>query len=220
MGARAAHCTWHRVSREAVLSAVKRWLEVVSLCKPAARGRACAARGTEWRVRPPTIAMACRPARPFRHVTLACVAAAALAVTACAAGSTRAGDDAYAQRLAKLVNEYRTRHGAETLAADPALTRLAHEHSAAMARAGRMSHDGFPGRAQRSGYAICVENVGWNYATAEEQFAGWRESAGHEGNMRDRRVERIGIATVDRYTTMLACGRQETSAKGVRGVGG
>ncbi len=151
--------------------------------------------------------MAHRLARTYQHAALGCIAAGALALAACAAGAARPGDDAYAQRLTTLVNEYRTRHGTETLAADPVLTRLAHEHSAAMANAGKLSHDGFPGRAQRSGYAMCVENVGWNYPTADDQFNGWRESAGHERNMRDRRVQRIGIATIGGYTTMLACGR-------------
>ena len=143
--------------------------------------------------------------RRLRHVAVA--AAGALALTACVAGAARPGDDAYAQRLVTLVNDYRAHQSAGPLVVDPALARLAREHSAAMARAGKLSHDGFAGRAERSGYAICVENVGWNYPTPADQLDGWRHSPGHDRNLVDRRVDRVGIAVAGGYATMLACGR-------------
>jgi uncharacterized protein YkwD len=93
------------------------------------------------------------------------------------------------------------------LAVDATVAGLAREHSAAMASAGRLSHDDFPARVRRSGFATCVENVGWNYPSADDQFSGWRSSAAHDQNMLDPRVERIGIAVVDGYVTMIACGR-------------
>jgi uncharacterized protein YkwD len=117
------------------------------------------------------------------------------------------GDVDYARQLAVRVNEYRTREHVAPLAVDATISELAREHSATMAKAGRMSHDDFPSRVRRSGFAMCVENIGWNYRSAEEQFNGWRSSPGHEHNMLDRRVERMGVAVVAGYVTMIACGR-------------
>lgn len=140
-------------------------------------------------------------------VAVAGIAAGALGVSACAAVAAGPADDVYAQRLTTLINQHRVRHARGPLAVDAGLQRLAQEHSAAMATAGRLSHDGFPTRAQRSGHALCVENVGWNYATPQAQFDGWRDSAGHDRNMLDSRVGHVGVATVNHYTTMIACGR-------------
>jgi len=113
----------------------------------------------------------------------------------------------YSQRLAALVNQYRTSHGLPDLVVDTTIVGLAHEHSAAMARAGQLNHDDFPSRVRRSGLPMCVENVGWNYRSAEGQFDGWRASPGHNRNMLDPRVERMGIGIVSDYVTMIACGK-------------
>ena len=113
----------------------------------------------------------------------------------------------YPQRLAALVNEYRVSHRLPALALDTTIAGLAHEHSATMAKSGLLNHDGFPLRARRSGPAMCVENVGWNYRSPERQFDGWRASSGHDLNMLDPRVERIGIGVVADYVTMIACGK-------------
>jgi len=117
-------------------------------------------------------------------------------------------DDAgYSQRLAALVNQYRAQHGVPALLVDATIAGLAREHSAAMARAGKLSHDDFPSRVRRSGLAMCVENVGWNYRSPESQFDAWRTSPGHNRNMLDARVERAAIGTVAGYVTMIACGK-------------
>ncbi len=113
---------------------------------------------------------------------------------------------AYAQRMAGLVNAYRVRHGVPALEVDSTLTLLAAEHSGAMAAAGRMSHDGFPSRARRSGLALCVENVGWNYRSPDAQVDAWRASPGHDRNLLDRRVARMGIGVAEDYVTLIACG--------------
>jgi uncharacterized protein YkwD len=113
----------------------------------------------------------------------------------------------YPQRLAALVNRHRADHGRAALAVDSTLSSLAFDHSVSMAKAHEMSHDGFESRARQSGFAICVENVGWNYWSPDAQFDGWRASPGHERNMLDPRVERIGIGESAGYVTMLACGR-------------
>jgi len=134
--------------------------------------------------------------------------ALAIALFASPAFSVAAGDDTgYSQRLLTLVNEYRVAHGLPAWVADATLAALAREHSAAMAKAGQLNHDDFPSRVQRSGYAMCVENIGWNYRSPDGQFDGWRASAGHDRNMLDRRVDRVGIGIVADYVTLIACGK-------------
>ena len=111
----------------------------------------------------------------------------------------------YAAHLAALVNQYRARNGLRPLTLEPALDALAREHSVAMAAAKRLSHDEFPSRVRRSGHAMCVENVGFNYRSPESQFDGWRGSAGHDRNMLDKRVDRMGIGVAADYVTLIAC---------------
>jgi uncharacterized protein YkwD len=117
-----------------------------------------------------------------------------------------AAEGAYAAQMTALVNDYRKTHGLRPLAADPRLATLAQAHSAAMAAAARMSHDDFPARAKASGRPLCVENVGWNYGSAAAQFAAWRASPGHDHNMRDARVDAIGVGIDHEYVTLIACG--------------
>ena len=128
------------------------------------------------------------------------------AALAFAATTAFAAEPSFAQRLGDLVNVYRTEHGLPALHVDATLSELAKEHSAAMAKAGKMSHDDFPSRVRRSGRAMCVENVGWNYHTAQRQFDAWRESSGHNRNMLDRRVDRLGVGVAGDYVTLMACG--------------
>lgn len=132
-----------------------------------------------------------------------------LAFSICAAAVSAAGnkDAEYSQRLAVLVNQYRVSQGLPALIVHTTVADLAREHSAAMAKAGQLNHDDLPSRVRRSGLATCVENVGWNYRSPEGQFAGWRASPGHDRNMLDRRVERVGIGIVADYVTLIACGK-------------
>ena len=113
----------------------------------------------------------------------------------------------YSQRLAALINLYRVDHGRAVLSVDAELTRLALGHSVAMAKNRQMSHDGFESRARQSESRLCVENVGWNHRSPDAQLDGWRASPGHDQNLLDARVERIGIGESAGYVTMLACGR-------------
>ena len=130
--------------------------------------------------------------------------ALSIGASAISAEADDGGD--YPQRLAALVNQYRVSHGLRALIVDTTVAGLALEHSAAMAKAGQLNHDEFPSRVRRSGFAVCVENVGWNYRSPEGQFDGWRASPGHNRNMLDPRVARMGIGTVADYVTMIACG--------------
>jgi uncharacterized protein YkwD len=131
----------------------------------------------------------------------------AFAISAFAVSAAANEDADYSQRLAALVNQYRVGHGLPALMVDTTVAGLAREHSAAMAKAGQLNHDDFPSRVRRSGLAMCVENVGWNYRSPEGQFDGWRASPGHDRNMLDPRVNRMGIGTVADYVTMIACGK-------------
>ena len=111
----------------------------------------------------------------------------------------------YADRLGTLINEYRNRHGVAQLVAEDPLASLARQHSADMAKAGRMSHDGYETRFRDSGHTMCVENVGWNYPTPAKQMAAWQDSPGHERNMSDTRVTHMGVGVAANYVTFIAC---------------
>jgi len=141
-------------------------------------------------------------------MTLA-IARMLLAFSICVFTVTAAANNAVdnSQRLAALVNQYRASQGLPALVVDTTIVGLAREHSAAMAQAGQLNHDDFPSRVRRSGLPMCVENVGWNYGSPESQFDGWRASPGHNRNMLDPRVERLGIGTAAAYVTMIACGK-------------
>jgi uncharacterized protein YkwD len=118
-----------------------------------------------------------------------------------------ADDAAYIKDLAERVNRYRVLKSLPKLLPNATLDALAREHSAAMARAASLNHDDFPSRVRRSGLAMCVENIGWNYHSASGQFEGWRTSPGHERNMLAAKAEAMGIGVVDDYVTMIACGK-------------
>jgi uncharacterized protein YkwD len=131
----------------------------------------------------------------------------ALSICAAALSASASDDEDYSKRLTALVNQYRVSQGLPAVLVDPRVSGLAREHSAAMAKAGQLNHDGFPSRVQRSGVAMCVENVGWNNGSPKEQFDAWRASPGHDRNMLDRRVDRMGVGMVADYVTLIACGK-------------
>ena len=111
----------------------------------------------------------------------------------------------YAARLEELVNDYRSQQRLPKLKRGENLADLAVEHSAQMAKAGRLSHEGFVARVERSGHRMCVENVGWNYPTPDAQMKGWQRSVGHDTNLRDARVSTMGIGMSGGYVTLIAC---------------
>lgn len=142
-----------------------------------------------------------------RKITLILVASAIGAIGPICPAAAVDNDADDAQHLASLVNQYRARRDLPPLTMDATIAGLARTHSAAMAKAGQLNHDDFPSRVQRSGFAMCVENVGWNYPSPEGQFEGWRVSPGHDRNMLDPRVVHVGIGAVAGYVTMIACGK-------------
>lgn len=135
------------------------------------------------------------------------LATSVICATALPAAAGQRDPSPYERDLAVLINQYRTRNALPELADDNTLRAIAREHSAAMAKDRRLSHHGMPARVRKSGWGMCVENVGWNYPSAADQFEGWRGSQGHKQNLLDRRVQRIGIGVVDGYVTQIACGK-------------
>ena len=116
------------------------------------------------------------------------------------------GESDFESGLRDLISDYREENGLGRLAFDAHLHDLAQEHSENMQTSGVMSHDGFTERYNRSGYRVCMENVGWNYPSPEAMFDGWRNSAGHNANMLDSRIDWAGGSRVGAYITFLACG--------------
>ena len=116
-----------------------------------------------------------------------------------------AAQNPYSARLLAAINAYRVKHGEAELNASANLDSLADDHSKTMARAGRLSHEGFRERGMRADSPLCVENVGWNYVTPEAQLRAWIESPGHERNMLDTRVTQAGVGKANAYVTFIAC---------------
>jgi Cysteine-rich secretory protein family len=96
----------------------------------------------------------------------------------------------YSVRLLASINPYRVTHGVVELNPVANLDVLAYEHSKYMAQAGHLSHEGYRERGMRSGSPVCVENVGWNYASPEAQLQAWIESPGHN---KDPKVTKAGV---------------------------
>lgn len=109
-----------------------------------------------------------------------------------------------AATAARMLSDYRKRHGLGPVALDPALTRIAADHALRMARTDRLAHvvrgeGSFAKRLHTGGYdaAVASENVGGGYQNLEEAFAGWRKSRGHNKNMLKPEVTVMGIARAD-----------------------
>jgi len=101
---------------------------------------------------------------------------------------------------ASMISGYRKNNGLGPVAIDPVLSRLAAEHSRAMARADRMEHtltQPFTARLKAGGYdaVVAAENIGAGYHTLAEAFSGWRDSSGHRQNMLLKGATHMGIAT-------------------------
>ena len=117
----------------------------------------------------------------------------------------RVANGAFTARLEQSINDYRAQQRLPKLKREQNLADLAVEHSVQMAKAGRLSHEGFVARVERSGHRMCVENVGWNYPTPDAQMKGWQQSVGHDTNLRDARVASMGVGVSEGYVTFIAC---------------
>ena len=111
----------------------------------------------------------------------------------------------YIKQLLNLINQYREINGLNPISLDSKLTILAQKHSADMQRRQVLSHYGFEERFKHSGRNNCVENVAWNYGSANELFATWQNSTLHNKNMLVRNIKSAGISRVGYYITFFAC---------------
>ena len=112
---------------------------------------------------------------------------------------------AYEKELLKCINRHRINNGLAPLSFDDALGKMAKNHSDNMNNNQELNHDHFDDRFRQCGRACCVENIGWNYTTPEEQFKAWKNSKGHNKNMLNKQIKHAGISKVGTYVTFFAC---------------
>lgn len=117
------------------------------------------------------------------------------------ASMAREGAKVNSIAAATMISQYRQNNGLGPVVVDPALTQLAEDQSANMARRNKLDHDAKAPLAQRlnaSAYpaSIAVENVSAGYHTLAEAFSGWRDSPPHRANMLKSGVTKLGIAAV------------------------
>ena len=144
-------------------------------------------------------------------VQIMCLSAVALALASCAGEPRRAMplDGRSVERLAavrvdpagamRILNAYRADRGLNPVRLDPVLTAMAQRQADAMVAANTLSHDvggSFQARVHGAGLdaARAAENLGAGYYSTEEAFAGWRNSTGHDANLRMAEATRFGIA--------------------------
>lgn len=102
-----------------------------------------------------------------------------------------------ARTLLGLINAYRKANGASPLALDQRLSRAAQQHVNAMAGANTVSHDisgGFDARMNANGIrGLAAENVAGGHADVSTAFADWQTSSGHNQNMLNPRMRKMGL---------------------------
>jgi uncharacterized protein YkwD len=115
----------------------------------------------------------------------------------------------YEGRLFMHINQFRMANGLKPLVMDEKLKRLAERHNVHMEGTNVLSHERFNERFRQSGRSLCVENVGWNYQTPEDQFRAWKTSEEHNKNLLNKTITRTGIAQTGTYVTFFACTGEE-----------
>ena len=140
------------------------------------------------------------------------LAAACLALAGCLASEDNSPDIADTRpsvvvrldpaEIQHRLSAYRVAHALGPVAIDPGLMALAQSQANAMARADHLSHE-IVGTLDRrlnaahhpKGYA--VENVSAGYPDADAALGGWERSPGHNLNLLDKKMRRMGIAAAD-----------------------
>jgi uncharacterized protein YkwD len=117
---------------------------------------------------------------------------------------------------ARMVNGWRASHGLPPLKTDPQLNRVAQIQTAAMMAQGAMSHDAggdFRTRMRSNGVrGTAAENLAAGTANIEQVMSMWQNSAGHNANLLNPEMARVGLAkgvTPSGYVywTMVFAGR-------------
>jgi uncharacterized protein YkwD len=140
----------------------------------------------------------------------AAVSLAFSATTALADVTTRE-----ASRAAQAVSQWRAAHGLPAVQSDSRLAKLAAQQTAAMMAQGVMSHDAggeFSARVRAAGVrGTAAENLAMGTATLEQTMALWQGSWGHNANLLNPAIRRVGLArgvtpTGQVYWTMVLSG--------------
>lgn len=135
-----------------------------------------------------------------------------LGVSAACADTTTAE----ASQAARMVSAHRAAHGLSPVRVDPTLNRAAAIQSQAMAAQGVMSHSAagaFPDRMRSTGVrSPAAENIGMGYNSLQHAFSGWQASHGHNVNMLNPEMNKIGLARAvgangQLFWTMVLSGR-------------
>jgi hypothetical protein len=98
----------------------------------------------------------------------------------------------------------RNGHGLSAITADAKLTELARQQANAMAERRSMDHNvysSFHSRITPYGSASAAENLAMGTKTFEETLATWKSSYGHNANLLNRNVTRMGLASASRDGT-------------------
>lgn len=111
-----------------------------------------------------------------------------------------------APETATSLNGFRASHGLGQLDTDSALTALASEHAADMARRDSLDHDGFMTR--RGPRGARAENVAYGCKDSPCVIQQWVNSSGHRKNMLIPGLRRYGLASATsssgkKYWTLL-----------------
>jgi uncharacterized protein YkwD len=108
------------------------------------------------------------------------------------------------QSIHNQVNRYRQAQNLPPLAFDQTIAEQARAHSLSMANSGRISHNGFDGRAEVIGQTIAYRSVAENVASNQgyenpdnTAIKGWIKSPGHQRNMVGD-FDLTGIGVVER----------------------
>ena len=145
----------------------------------------------------------------YRHFTIFPLIIGLLLTVSLPCGFAGSPSPSYDEKLLLHINQYRSANGLNPLAMDKSLARMAERHSVHMKGENALSHEGFQERFMQSGRSLCVENVGWNYQTPEDQFKAWKTSREHNKNLLNKKITHTGIARTGAYVTFLACTGEE-----------
>jgi hypothetical protein len=102
------------------------------------------------------------------------------------------------------ISAYRKSYGLPTVTADAKLTDLARQQANAMAERRSMDHNvyaSFHSRIAPYGSAAAAENLAMGTKTFAETLAMWKSSYGHNANLLNRNVTRMGLASASRDGT-------------------
>ncbi len=116
----------------------------------------------------------------------------------------------YESRLLKIINNYRISESLAPLKFDKSLCALALDHCRYMKKKSKLSHKHFKKRFKKSGYNLCVENVGYfSNQTPFSQLQGWKDSEGHNKNLLNPDIRFAGIGKSGGYACFIGGGNRK-----------